>query len=169
MSNFLNSGFTNLNSLTNFDADEIRTNTLYVNGILIEPNSNIFDVITCSQLICQNDISANTIHAVTSIQDVPVSKFAFLKNVTSDIQDQFNSIANTYCLQSNYLTLKTQADKSTTLLTGASWNAPYEFLDLSYNVHIFGFLYIGPNNNYNLNYPQLMYLLIFLKQVYQIK
>ena len=52
MSNFLHSGFTDLNSLTKFDADEIRTHTLYVNGILIEPNSNIFNNITCTNLIC---------------------------------------------------------------------------------------------------------------------
>ena len=101
MSNFLNNGFTNLNALTNIDADEIRTNALYVNGILIEPNSNIFDVITCSQLICQYDISANTIHAVTSIQGVPVAKYAFLLNVSSDIQAQFNNIATNYVTNSS--------------------------------------------------------------------
>ena len=133
MSNFLHSGYTDLNSLTKFDADEIRTQTLYVNGILIEPNSNIFDNITCTNLICQNDISSNKIYATTSIQNVPVAKYAFLTNVSSDIQSQFNS-------------LKTQADKSTTLLTGASWNAPYQFLDLSYNLHVWEYLYIGSNN-----------------------
>ena len=52
MSNFIHGGFTDLNALTNINADEVRTNALYVNGILIEPNSNIFDEITCSKLIC---------------------------------------------------------------------------------------------------------------------
>ena len=96
MSNFLNNGFTDLNALTNIDSDEIRTNKLYVNGVQIIANSSNFDIIDCSKLICQNDISANTIYAVTSIQNVPVAKFDFLLNVTSDIQAQFNNITTNF-------------------------------------------------------------------------
>lgn len=143
MSNFLNSGFSDLNALTNIDADEIRTATLYVNGILIEPNSNIFDVITCSKLICQYDISCNTLYATTSIQGVPVSKFAYLTNITSDIQEQLNN----FCLQSDYLTLKAQADATKNILTGASYNSVYGFIDFSYNMHVYGVLYANYNNN----------------------
>lgn len=227
MSNFLNSGFTDLNCLTNIDSDEIRTNTLYVNGVQIVANSSNFSTINCQQLICQNDISANTIVAVTSIQNVPVAKYEFLLNVTSDIQAQFNNITtnfatktqvtnnfnsyntqvvntyvtkttynafvvtlqntfpnyvlntslqtqlsdyalisslsdyitntelqtelNNYCLQSNYTTLKSQSDATTLLLTGGSWNSTYQYLDLSYNAHIYGILFVGPNNDLNVN------------------
>ena len=34
---------------------------------------------------------------------------------------------NNYCLQSNYTALKTQADATTLLLTGGSWDATYNF------------------------------------------
>ena len=51
MSNFLNSGFTDLNALVNINSDEIRTTTLYVNGILIDPNSVNFSTINCSKLM----------------------------------------------------------------------------------------------------------------------
>jgi hypothetical protein len=95
MSNFLNSTFTDLNSLVSINSDEIRTNTLYVNGIQIVANSSNFSTINCSKLICQNDISSNTIYATTSIQNVPVAKFAFL-DATSSIQTQFNNIPNIY-------------------------------------------------------------------------
>ena len=96
MSNFLNNGFTDLNALTNIDSDEIRTNKLYVNGVQIIANSSNFDIIDCSKLICQNDISCNTLYAVTSIQNVPVAKFDFLLNVSSDIQAQFNNITTNF-------------------------------------------------------------------------
>ena len=92
MSNFLNSGFTDLNALVNINSDEVRTNTLYVNGVQITANSSNFSTINCQQLICQNDISSNTIYATTSIQNVPVAKFAYLTNVSSDIQSQFNNV-----------------------------------------------------------------------------
>jgi hypothetical protein len=95
MSNFLNSGFTDLNCLTNIDSDEIRTNTLYVNGVQIVANSSNFSTINCQQLICQGDLSSNTIYATTSIQNVPVSKFAYL-DPTSSIQNQFNNITTNY-------------------------------------------------------------------------
>jgi len=294
MSNFLNNGFTDLNCSTNIDSDEIRTNTLYVNGVQIVANSSNFDIIDCSKLICQGDLSSNTIFATISIQNVPVAKFAFLLNVTSDIQAQFNNIpvvyatktqvtnnfnsynsqvVNTYatktqlnsyvlsttltstltnyalisnlsnyalvsslsdyallsqlsdytllsqlsdyallsqlsdytllsqlsdyallsqlsdyallsqlsdyalindisnnyvrnsilnnyvlssqlsnyCLQSNYTALKSQADDTQLLLTGGSWDAYYQYLNLAYNLHVYGTLYIGPNNNLNVN------------------
>ena len=92
MSNFLNSAFTDLNSLVSINSDEVRTNTLYVNGVQILANSSNFDIIDCWKLICQNDISSNTIYATISIQNIPVAKFAFLLNVSSDIQAQFNNI-----------------------------------------------------------------------------
>jgi len=323
MSNFLNNGFTDLNCLTNIDSDEIRTNTLYVNGVQIVANSSNFDIINCSELICQNDISSNTIYATTSIQNVPVAKFVYLINVSSDIQAQFNNITNNYatktqvsnnfnsfgaimantyvtkttynsfvtttnnnfnnyalisslasyvllsqlsdyallsqlsdyallsqlsdyallsqlsdyallsslsdyvtnsslssqlanytnsidlsnnyvknillsnyvtnsslssqlsnytttsdlsnnyvknsvlsnyvtnsslsstlsgyCIQSNYTALKTQADATTLLLTGASWDATYQYLNLAYNSHIYGTLFVGPSNDLNVN------------------
>ncbi len=96
MSNFLNNGFTDLNGLTNIDSDEIRTNKLYVNGVQIIANSSNFDIIDCSKLICQGDLSSYTIYATVSIQNVAVAKFAFLLNVTSDIQAQFNNITNNF-------------------------------------------------------------------------
>ena len=96
MSNFLNSAFTDLNSLISINSDEVRTNTLYVNGVQIVANSSNFDTINCSKLVCQNDLSSNTIYATTSIQNVPVAKYAYLTNVTSDIQAQFNNIPNIY-------------------------------------------------------------------------
>ena len=99
MSNFLNSGFTDLNCLINIDSDEIRTNKLYVNGIQVEANSINSPTINCQQLICQNDISSNITYATTSIQNVPVAKFAFLTNVSSDIQSQFNNITNYYAIK----------------------------------------------------------------------
>ena len=96
MSNFLNSAFTDLNSLISINSDEVRTNTLYVNGVQIVANSSNYDTINCQNLICQNDISSNTIYATSTIQNVPVAKFAFLTNVSSDIQSQFNNITNNY-------------------------------------------------------------------------
>jgi hypothetical protein len=100
MSNFLNSDYQDLNGLTNISADEVRTNVLYVNGLLIDPNSTNFNNINCETLTCEGDLSSNTIYAVTSIQNVPVSKYAFLLNVSSDIQSQFTNIINNYVLSS---------------------------------------------------------------------
>ena len=95
MSNFLNSAFTDLNSLISINSDEVRTNTLYVNGVQIVANSSNFSTINCQQLICQGDLSSNTIYATTSIQNVPVAKFAYL-DPTSSIQNQFNNITTNY-------------------------------------------------------------------------
>ena len=204
MSNFLNSAFTDLNSLISINSDEVRTNTLYVNGIQITANSSNFTTINCSKLICQNDISSNTIYATTSIQNVPVAKFAYLTNVSSDIQSQFNNIttnyatktqvtnnfnsyntqvANTYatksslnnyvltttltstltnyvssttltntltnyCLQSDYTSLKSQADGLSILLTGGYWDGSNECLNLGFNLQVIGSLIIG---NFNVN------------------
>ena len=61
------------------------------------------------------------------------------------------STLSNYCLQSNYTALKTQADATTLLLTGGSWDATYQYLNLAYNLHVYGALYIGPNNNLNVN------------------
>jgi len=118
----LNSAYTDLNSSININADEVRTQNLYVDGIMILPNSVNMNKINCQTLTCQYDMSANTIEAVTSIQGIPVAKFAYL-DPTSSIQTQFNSL--------------------NTLLTGASWNDQYKFLDLQYNAHIYGALFIG--------------------------
>jgi len=100
MSNFLDSNYQDLNGLTNISSDEIRTNVLYVNGLLIDPNSTNLNNINCKTLTCEGDLSSNTIYAVTSIQNVPVSKYAYLLNVSSDIQSQFTNIPNNYVLSS---------------------------------------------------------------------
>ena len=44
--------------------------------------------------------------------------------------DLLNSQLNNYCLQSNYTALKSQADATTLLLTGGSWDAYYQYLNL---------------------------------------
>ena len=98
MSNFLDSNYQDLNGLTNISADEVRTNTLDINGLLIDPNSTNFNDINCETLICQGDLSSNTLYATTTIQNVPISKYAYLLNVSSDIQSQFSNITNNYVL-----------------------------------------------------------------------
>jgi hypothetical protein len=76
----------------------------------------------------------------------------------SDLQLQINALpTNTsltsqlanYCLLSSYNTLKAQADGLSTLLTGATYNSAYRYLDLAYNAHVYGDFLLGPTNNVN--------------------
>ena len=44
MSNFLENAYTDLNKLISINADEVRTNSLYINDVLVDPNGKIGDV-----------------------------------------------------------------------------------------------------------------------------
>ena len=101
--NNIENAFTDLNNLISINADEVRTNNLYVDGILILPSSTNFNNINCQTLTCQTDLSSNTLYATVSIQGVPVAKFAFL-DATSSIQGQFNNITTNYVSNSSLAT-----------------------------------------------------------------
>ena len=83
-----------------------------------------------------NDCSFNTIkfngNIISNGLTISPTEISYLKNVSSNIQTQINSV-------------KTQADGLSTLLTGASWNATYQYLDLAYNAHVYGDFFAWSN------------------------
>ena len=120
--NFQNS---DLDQNNTSNANAIFDRNMLVNGTL-QANDCSFDTIKFNGNIISNGLT------------ISPTEICYLKNVSSNIQTQINSV-------------KTQADGLSTLLTGASWDATYQYLDLAYNSHIYGILFLGPDNNLNVN------------------
>jgi hypothetical protein len=81
-----------------------------------------------------------------------LSSYALISSLSNYVTNtSLSSQLANYCLQSNYTALKSQADATQLLLTGGSWDAYYQYLNLAYNLHVYGTLYIGPTNNLNVN------------------
>ena len=155
MSNFISNTYGDLNGLTNINADEVRTSKLYVDDILIMPNSVNMNNINCQTLTCQTDISSNKLYATTSIQGVPVVKFGFL-DATSSIQTQFNTLisnastyltttsaASMYATIANLLIANTNITAIQNRLIGLSYDTASAFSNFANNAHVYGSLYIG--------------------------
>jgi len=120
MSNLLNGGYTQLNDLIQVNADDIQTEsintkTLYINNILFNPTGiDTSDLATLSttqtisgvksfsgtqvfsSIQLNSDLIVNS--GGTTIPNTTLQKIAFLANVTSDINAQFNNYVLTTSL-----------------------------------------------------------------------
>ena len=81
--------------------------------------------------IVSNDITAST----TYQKQIPIQNIIFLSGLNANVQDQINSInsnGNSGAITDLQI-----------ILTGASWDSAYNFLNLSYNLHVYGVLFLG--------------------------
>ena len=81
--------------------------------------------------VLTNDITANTFEGT-----IPAQIILYLSGLTGNVQQQINAI-NT---NSGNNTAVTDLQ---TILTGASWDSVYNFLNLTYNLHVYGTLFLG--------------------------
>ena len=153
-----------VNGSTNYSTNTVigsnSTNTLTVNAT---PDfKSGLSVSSGTVTVPNNAISMSAVNGLNTKVTALESDISSIKTKQtsdkSELQLQINTLpTNTsltsqlanYCLLTSYNTLKTQADGLSTLLTGATYNTAYKYLDLAYNAHVYGDFLLGPTNNVN--------------------